>query len=106
MFKRIKNSQAPKILKVIAYILLVVTMVYLIGIFLYKFLEYLRIFLHWASDKRNWWTFIACVIFLIIGSLLIAQFSLDLNPFGRFLNWILEKWNDFKELLVSILGGA
>lgn len=105
MYKIIYNSKLPKVVKIIAYILLTLTMVYLIGMLLYRILDALRIFMHWVSDKRNWWTFIVCLMILFIGSVLIAQFALNLDPFGKLGSWIVEKWNELRDSIASIIGG-
>lgn len=90
--KWINNSQMPKWLKIILYTLLTITLVYWLILFIYKFLELLRIVIHWCSDKRNWWTFVGCILILGVGSLLLAQFVFGLDPFGKLLNWVLEKF--------------
>lgn len=103
MYRLINNSKLPKFLKVLLIILLTLTCVYWIGLFIYKILEAIRKFVHWVSDKRNWWTFLMCIFILAIGSLLLAQFYFDLDPFGKLVNNIVEKWNDFREYLKGII---
>lgn len=105
MFKKIYNSNIPKVIKALLYILLIVTLVYLIIITLYKILNLLRIFLHWATDEHNWWTFVTCVIILLIGSLLIAQFVLGLDPFGNFFRNIVDKFDSFRTWLGNLIIG-
>lgn len=71
--------------------------------FIYKILEAIRKFVHWVSDKHNWWTFLMCVFILAIGSLLLAQFYFDLDPFGQFANSVVEKWNEFRDFLRGLI---
>ncbi len=103
MYKLLRDSSLPKWLKWLLYIVITITCIYWLGVMLYKLLEALRKFLHWASDKRNWWTFLTCIFILLIGSLLISQFALGLNPFGKFINWIVNQWTEFRNWLGSIV---
>lgn len=98
MYRLVRNSNIPKILKLLIYILLTLSCIYWIGWFVYKFLSITRKIIHWCSDERNWWTFIVCILILVIGSLIIAQFFLGLQPFERFIQWIVDLWNDFIDL--------
>ncbi len=98
----INNSNMPKFLKILIYILLTLTLVYWIVWFIYKVLDYLRIFLHFVSDKRNWWTFVGCIVILLIGTFLVAQFVLGLNPIGNFLEWLKSIVNAIR----NNIGGA
>lgn len=83
MYRLIWNSNIPKVIKWILYILLAITMIYWIIILSYKTLEYIRRFLHFISDKRNWWTFVCCIIIVIVGGFIVAQFWLGLDPLGK-----------------------
>lgn len=103
MYKLLRESNMPKWLKWLLYIVITITCIYWLGIMLYKLLEILRKFLHWCSEKRNWWTFLMCVFIVVIGSLIVAQCFLKLNPFGNFANWIVSKWNSFRNWLGSIV---
>lgn len=106
MYKLIYNSHIPKWLKALAYILLTLSLVYLIGLTLYKILEAIRKFFHWASDKRNYWTFLVCLLILGVGILLAAQYVFDLDPIGKAIQWGLGKWSEFKNWLASLLMGV
>ena len=96
MYKIINNSKMPKLLKVLAYILLTLSLVYLIGLVLYKILEALRKFIHWVSEKRNCWTFLVCLLILGVGILLAAQFYFNLDPIGKVINWFKMNINEFR----------
>jgi ascorbate-specific PTS system EIIC-type component UlaA len=104
MIRYVHNSKLPKWLKILIYITLTITCIYWLGIFIYKVLEYTRRFIHWTTEKRNWWTFLVCILILLIGSLIMAQGVLGLDPLGRFEEFLLEQWESIKEGIVSIWG--
>lgn len=106
MYRLINNATIPKALKVLLYILLTLTCIYWISIMTYKILELLRKSLHWCSEKRNWWTFVVCIAILAIGSLLIAQYLLDLDPIGKVVNWVVTNINEFRNKLGNIIIGV
>lgn len=101
MYRLIRNSNMPAAIKWILYILLAITMIYWIIILTYKILEYTRRFMSFVSEKRNWWTFICCIFILLIGTFIVAQFVLGLDPFGKFINSIIEKINEIKNNLLK-----
>lgn len=101
MYRLIRNSNMPTAIKWILYILLAITMIYLIIILTYKILEYTRRFMSFVSEKRNWWTFVCCILILLIGTFIVAQFVLGLDPFGKFINSIIEKINEIKNNLLK-----
>ena len=98
-------SKLPKWLKIILLTLSIVTVVYWLGFVIYKILEAVRIIFAYIFEKRNYWTFLICVLILIVGSLLIAQFYFNLDPFGKMANWFIAKWNELREWLSNIIGG-
>lgn len=96
MYKLINNSsRLPKFVKILLDILLTLSCVYLIGLCVYKILEAIRKFLHWTTEKRNWWTFLMCIVILAIGTFIVAQFILDLDPFGNLVRWFNGLWLNF-----------
>lgn len=98
-------SKLPKWLRIILLILSIVTVIYWLGFAIYKILEAVRIVMAYIFEKRNYWTFLICILILIVGSLLIAQFYFQLDPFGKLANWFIEKWNELREWLSNIIGG-
>ena len=66
----------------------------------YKILELIRRFVHFISDKRNWWTFVCCVFILLIGTFVVAQFVLGLDPIGKFITSV----NNMIENIRNIIG--
>ena len=71
----------------------------------YKILELIRRFVHFVSDKRNWWTFVCCVFILLIGTFVVAQFVLGLDPFGKFINSIKEMIDNIRNSIGEAIKG-
>lgn len=103
MYKRLYNSQLPKWLKLILYILITLTLIYLLCITLYKVLEISRVVIHWVSEKRNWWTFLVCILILLIGSFVIAQCVLGLDPLGAIGNYFIEQWHNLRNAIANFI---
>lgn len=106
MYRWLHNSAAPKWLKVILYALLTITCIYWVLLGAYKLLNMIRIILHWATHPSNFWTFVICILILVVGSLLVAQFFFNLDPFGKFIDWLVSLWNGFRNYMASLFGGA
>lgn len=104
MFRYIHKTKLPKWLKILVYLLLTITIIYWLGVFIIKFLEFTRIIIHWTTEKRNWWTFLVCILLILIGSLIMAQGVLGLDPIGRFKEILFDKWESIKEGIVGIRG--
>ena len=94
-------QRLPKWLRIVIIILSIVTLIYWACWLVYKFLKYLRVFLHWATDSRNWWTFIVCLLILLIGSFIVSQFVLGLDPIGQFVKWLSNLFNSIKETFIN-----
>lgn len=105
MHKWLYNSKLPKWLKILIYIVLTLTLIYWLGLLVYKFLEAIRKFIHWASEQRNWWTFLTCILILGIGSLLLAQFVFGLDPFGKVTQWFVNCFNNMRQLIGGKIAG-
>ena len=105
MYRLIWNSNIPKVIKWILYILLAVTMIYWIIILSYKILEYIRRFLHFISDKRNWWTFVCCIIILLVGTFIVAQFWLDLDPLGKIIIMVKDMIENVRNSIGEAIKG-
>ena len=105
MYRLINNSKIPRIIKWLLYILLTITIIYWIIIMAYKLLDLMRRFLHFVSDKRNWWTFVCCVGILLIGAFIVAQFVLGLDPMGKFINSIKETIDNIRNAIGEAIKG-
>ena len=71
----------------------------------YKLLDLMRRFLHFVSDKKNWWTFVCCVGILLIGTFIVAQFVLGLDPMGKFINSIKETIDNIRNAIGEAIKG-
>ena len=71
----------------------------------YKLLDLMRRFLHFVSDKKNWWTFVCCVGILLIGTFIVAQFVLGLDPFGKLINSIKEMIDNIRNAIGEAIKG-
>ena len=94
LYSLVHTAKMRKLIKILIYILLTLTLVYWIGWLLYKFLELLRKIIHCITEKEHWWFFLSCILLLAIGTFIVAQFVLGLNPYGKIIDWfkyIIEK---------------
>lgn len=105
MYRLINNSKIPRIIKWLLYILLTITMIYWIIMLVYKILELIRRFVHFVSDKRNWWTFVGCVIILLIGTFVVAQFVLELDPLGKFITSVNNMIDNIRNSIGNAIKG-
>ena len=105
MYRLIWKSKIPRIIKWLLYILLTITIRYWIIRMGYKLLDLMRRFLHFVSDKKNWWTFVCCVCILLIGTFIVAQFVLGLDPMGKFINSIKEMIDNIRNAIGEAIKG-
>lgn len=103
MYKFINNSKLPKLLKWLINILLTITCVYWLGYLVYLLLDSIRKFIHWTTEPHNWWTFLMCVMIVLVGSLIVAQFALGLDPIGKATIYITEKINSLRESIANLI---
>lgn len=95
----------PKWLRIILIILSILTMVYWIGYITYKILCGVRVFGAFIFDKRNYWTFLTCIAILLIGTLLVAQFALGLDPIGKAYQYIIDQFNNLRDIIGNKIKG-
>ena len=105
MYRLIWKSKIPRIIKCLLYVLLTITIIYWIIIMAYKLLDLMRRFLHFVSDKKNWWTFVCCVCILLIGTFIVSQFVLGLDPVGKFINSIKEMIDNIRNAIGEAIKG-
>lgn len=78
----------PKPLKVVYYIVLWATLLYV----LFRIIEWtlikIQVIGSFIFEKRNYWTAVWVLFILAVGSILIAQFWYGLDPFGNTIEWI------------------
>ena len=99
-------SNFPKWLKAVLLIISIITLIYWVGVIIFKILSGIRVIGAFLFEQRNYWTFLMCILILIVGSLLIAQFALDMNPFGKFYEWILSKIQEVRSSIGNTIGGG
>lgn len=95
-------SNFPKWLRITLLVVSIITVIYWGCLLIYKSLKAFRRFGVFFFDERNYWTFLTCILILLVGSLLIAQFALGLDPFGNFADWVAEKIDDTREAIKSL----
>lgn len=96
------GDKLPKVLRVIYYILLSITLIYWgfrLIVFTFKSVQKIGAFLF---EKEHYNTFIFCLFVLAIGTLIISQFVLNLDPFGKAVQWFIEKWNEFENWFINL----
>ena len=99
------GDKMPKAIKIIYYIILAVTLVYWLYRAISLTLSLIQRIGSFVFEKRNYYTFVICLIILGIGILLASQFIFDLDPVGRVTNWFIDQWNNFRAWCVKIIGG-
>lgn len=99
-FKRL-----PKWLRITLIVLSILTMVYWIGYITYKILCGVRIFGAFIFDKRNYWTFLTCIAILLIGTLLVSQFALGLDPIGKAYQYIINQFKNLRDIIGNKIKG-
>lgn len=103
VIKRSFFSTLPKWLRIVLIILSIVTVVYWLGFVIYKLLVAIRYIGAFIFEKRNYWTFLCCLLILGVGILLAAQFIFNLDPIGQVTNWIIERYNEFKSMIADFI---
>lgn len=96
MIRLLNSERVPSWLKWVLLIVTIITLVYWVLWLVFQILKYLRIFLHWATEERNYWTFIVCILIVVVGSLIAAQFFLELDPFGKLADELKKYWDLLK----------
>jgi len=85
----------PKPLRVIYYIVLCLTLVYLLYRLLEWVLKTIQKIGYFLFDPRNYWTMILSIFTVLLCSFLLAQFALGLDPVGKVIEWgqgLLTGW--------------
>ena len=102
--KRSLFSRLPKWLQVILIVISIITVVYWLGFVVYKVLSAIRCIGAFIFEKRNYWTFLCCILILLVGTFIVAQFVLGLDPWGNFTNWVTDSINYLKGLVIEAIG--
>ena len=99
-------DRLPKWLRVILLLISIVTLVYWLGFMIYKILSAIRVIGAYIFEKRNYWTFLCCILILIVGGLLLAQYYFNLDPFGKLLEWFNGQIEALREYLGGLITGG
>ncbi|MFH2116462.1 MAG: hypothetical protein ABII85_00270 [Bacillota bacterium] len=82
------GDRLPKIIRILYYIVLFLSMIY----FIYRFFEwFLKSFQKLGAfifEPKMYWALVVCFFALIIGAFILAQFILGLDPVGHFTKWL------------------
>ncbi len=106
MYRLLHNSNIPKWLKILLYIVLTLSLVYLVGLIFYKVLEAIRWLLHNATEKRIWWITLIIALIATIIVLVILEINTDIDPFTNAINFLVSKWKQFVNWCASLIGGG
>ena len=98
MFHLIKGCNMPKWLKVVLYVLLSITLVYVIGLVVYKVLEAIRWLLHAMTEKKIWWVSLCIIFILSLIFAIILEKTSDIKPFTSIYERLLSILDSFKNL--------
>jgi len=77
------GNRLPKVLRIMYFIVLFLSMVYFIYRFFEWFLVTVRKFGEWFFRPQNYWAAVMSIGILLIGSFILAQFVLGLDPWGN-----------------------
>lgn len=82
-------NNLPKPFRIIIKVLLVITLVYYIVFLVYLFLKYFRIFMAYIFDESRYWTFVICLLMILVSFLIWWQINYDV--FGELWEYLCEK---------------
>ena len=99
------GDKMPKAIRIIYYILLTITLVYWIYRLTTSILDLIQKIGSFLFEKRNYYTFVVCILILCVGIFIASQFIFNLDPIGKMGNWFINKWNDLRHWCAEIIGG-
>lgn len=99
------GDSLPKPIRIVYYTLLIITLIYSIYRLIAGTLWLIQTIGSFIFEKRNFYTFVVCILILAVGILLASQFIFNLQPFEKFCNFFVEKWNDLRCWVVELVGG-
>lgn len=88
------GEHLPKWLRIIYYIITVLSFVYIVYRFLEWLLKTVQKIGYFIFDPKNYWTAVLAVSIIIICTFIAAQFVLGLDPWGNFIHWIVESYEN------------
>ena len=96
----------PRWLKIVLFIVSVITMVYWVCFMTYKILCAIRVIGAFVFEKRNYWTFLCCILILVLGGLLLAQYYFKLDPFGKIVEQVSNLFNQIRGSVADLIKGS
>ena len=93
------GDNLPKPLRIIYYIILVLSGVYIIYRLLEWVLKTIQKIGKFIFDDRTYWAVWICVLILVIGGLLLGQYYFDLDPFGKIAEVFTNFFNQVRETI-------
>lgn len=88
------GDKLPRVLKIMYYIVLFTTFIYLIYRFLEWVLKTIQKIGAFVFEPRNYWAAVLSLFILVIGAFIIAQFALGLDPWGNFIKWVVSTFEN------------
>lgn len=99
------GDMLPKPLKVIYYILLWVTLIYMIGVISIFLLKVIQKTGAMIFDEKHFYFLVFVLLIVGLITLFLAQYYFDLDPIGHFLKFLSNKWHEFREWIVRLILG-
>lgn len=82
------GDRLPKVLRILYYIVLFASFVYVIFRFFEWVLVNIQRFGEWFFRPQNYWAAVMSIFILLVGAFLIAQFVLGLDPIDQVRDWL------------------
>lgn len=99
------GDKLPKPIRIIYYILLTITLIYWLYRVITGLITLIQKIGSFLFEKRNYYTFVVCLLILAIGVFLASQFIFNLDPLGKLGNWFNELWQDIRRWCARLIGG-
>lgn len=98
------GGRLPKVLRIMYYIVLFATFVYLIYRFLEWILKTIQKLGAFIFEPKNYWAAVLSLSILVIGAFVVAQFILGLDPWGNFIRWVTKTFENIAGGLEQYVG--
>lgn len=69
----------------------------------YNGLHLVRSVIHWITDKTVFNIILAIILGVSVCAFIYAQFVLDLDPYGKFIEFIMPYYEELKASLINLL---
>ena len=82
------GQRLPTPLKILYWTVLTLTLVYWLIRISAWLLEFIRKLGEFLFTKPNYYVFLLAILIVLIGAFVFAQFYFELDPLGKFIQWI------------------